>query len=106
MTSPTPPVPASELRQVVAGKLWQAYFNSRTDIIAGKSGHAISILDNYTDEIMQLFESTMLSVIGDIVVPNMHSGLLHNNQEAQNRLRKAQYAKLYEVLGKQSEEEK
>ena len=45
---------ADELREEIALRLQHAYYNRHTDGIAGVYAHALSVLENYTDEIMEL----------------------------------------------------
>lgn len=42
-----------ELRKAIVSRLQHAYYNRHTDGMAGIYSHAPSILENYTDEIMQ-----------------------------------------------------
>ena len=44
----------NELREAITLRLQHAYYNRHTDGIAGVYAHALSVLENYTDEIMQL----------------------------------------------------
>lgn len=98
MTPPTPPVPA-DFKLIVFGWI--------TTILGLPKDGNPDQYNELTDRLVEVFESTMLSVIGRYEhVDGIHEDFGHEYHRPRDILRTEQRTRLNEVLGKQSEEEK
>lgn len=63
--------PKQQLREDTLAHLKKAYFNARTDVVGESNGllpkgspHALSVLNNMTDDLMSLIDKYVAQIIG------------------------------------------